>query len=189
MSFNIEELRDLAKTYEDSLMLEKLTATEVTVVVALLQARIMRRVYRVGSLGVESPIIPTIPSSTPVPAQVPQKPKAIKYDPLYDPAPPMDVEAPPAPEIPTGRILAKANTACVCSGCHKVVYVTNRDIPDNCKISFFRESFTPTTGVPELPLTAEIENIDGNISTDCPICLSVKSLYLIGKSNTTIATI
>jgi len=170
----VEELSDLAKTYEETILSNGLTKAEVVMLLALIDARVKSRLNSVA--GVPAPVAKT----TPTPPVV--KSKGISYDPMYDPAPPFHIDTPPPRETSTGAILAKEGHACVCNICTKVVYVVNKDIPDNCKIPEFINSFTPTVeSFPPLTRTAEIMNVDGQISTDCPLCKGNKSLYLTGK--------
>ena len=97
--------------------------------------------------------------------------RAVKYDPYYDPPPGMVGDAPPPRDVAKDTIIAKAGQACVCNQCNAVVYTINKDIRDNCKVADFIGSFTPfTSGVAALARTAEIQNIEGNISTDCVLC-------------------
>jgi hypothetical protein len=112
----------------------------------------------------------------------PVKHKSIVYDPMYDPAPPMDVEPPPPrEEINKNTVLAPRNFACVCNACNKVVYTCNREVKDGITVKEFIESYTPMPGYEALPRTAEIQNIEGTISTDCPDCKGSKTLYLTRK--------
>lgn len=130
--------------------------------------------YQILHQSVPSPTTPQIPKEPSF------KPKSIKYDPLTDPAPPMDVDRVPERVVHPSRVLAKSGTACICNACRKVVFITNTDIKDGMKVSEFIEAFTPLEGMSKLAKTAEIQNIDGNIATDCPVCSAAKQLYLTG---------
>lgn len=176
---NLDELIQLTRDYEETILTHRMSKAEVVMFLALLKERVMAKV--VG--GVASP-------KHPAPVKVeeekvvnePEK-RSIKYDPVYDPAPQVNIETPPPLPVATDRILAQKNFACVCNACTKVAYIVNRDIKDGCKIDFFLESYTPMDGVKPLTKSIEIQNIDGQISTDCPICGANKSLYLTGKKD------
>jgi hypothetical protein len=170
------ELSKMASDFSEAMFEEELSIAEMVSLLALINARVYMRIYA----NTAAPEV--IPTSVPVKAapEAPKiKPKSIKYDPVNDPAPPMNRESPPE-RSGTGRILAHKNFACVCNACGKVQYIVNKDIPDNCSVETFRTSFTPLEGVVPLPKTAEILNLDGKISTDCPGCNANKSLYLTG---------
>jgi hypothetical protein len=111
-------------------------------------------------------------------------PKSIKYDPMYDPPPPFTSDPLPERVETPGRVLAKKNTACICNGCKKVVYVTSVDVVDGMKVSDFIEAYVPTEGMPKIDKTTEIQNLEGVISMDCPNCKSQKQLYLTGGPRT-----
>jgi hypothetical protein len=110
----------------------------------------------------------------------PFTPKSIKYDPMYDPAPPFDVEKVPERVETPSRILAAQNTACICNACKKVVYITNKSIMDGMKVADFIAAYTPTAGMKPLDRTMEIQNFDGNIACDCVACGASKQLFLTG---------
>lgn len=180
---NFDELIKLTRDYEDVILAHQMTRAEVVMFLALLKERVMAKVNG----GETAPKPPSAPVTAVVEVEPPiSTRKPIKYDPVFDPPPPMDVETPPPQNTPTGRILVTKNHACVCSACTKVAYIVNRDIPDNCKVDFFIASFTPMEGVPPITRKNEIQNIDGQISTDCPLCGANKTLYLTGKKGLTI---
>lgn len=177
---DISEISKLAGDYEGAILQLNLTKNELVALLAMLQARIMARVY--GDIP-RAEIIPhsNVPvglaSEKPIP-KVPNKP--IKYDPVYDPPPPMEGDRPPE-RTPSSRVLAQPNDACVCAACNKVAYTVNRIVKDGDKIPDFLASYTPMPGVPKLNRSIEIMNVDGQISCDCPLCGANKSLYLTGR--------
>lgn len=174
-----KELSGLAKVLEASLLSNKLTASEALMVVALLQARIISKAVLTTSVP-ETVVQVVDTTSKPVTQQVPKK--AVKYDNLYDPPPPMSADKPPERAVEPQRILSKEGSPCICADCNKVVYMASRDIPNNCKVDYFIDSFTPLAkGAPPMSDRIEIQNIDGNISIDCPICGASKRLYLTGS--------
>lgn len=180
---DIKDIAELAKTHEEAILASKLTRNELVALLGLLQARIMARVY--GDVGPRE-ITPTTPSSK-APAPIsdhlvePVKPaKPVSYDPVYDPAPPFDIDKPPDRANASSRVLAQPNHACVCAACNKVSYTVNRLVKDGDKIDDFLKSFTPMAGIKPLTRKIEVMNVDGQISIDCPMCHSNKSLYLTG---------
>jgi hypothetical protein len=187
----LEELVALVKDYEDAILSQEMTATEVTAFLGMLQARLYRRLFSMSSAPVApkvkiprkaEPVEETGEDAIPSAPPTPPKPKSIHYDPLYDPPPPFDPDPlPPPQEAATGAVVAVANSACICVSCNKVGYITNADIRDNMKIVDFLAAFTPSPGMPALTRSLEIQNIDGNISIDCPSCKQSKSLYLVGR--------
>ena len=183
------ELNRLAVEYVSSILTHDLSKAELIMLVATIQARIMGIVTtptistpptthttKVAAPIVEEEELP--PPTTPTP--LPRITKAIKYDPMYDPPPPMVGEALPARNDSIGRVLAAKGTACLCAACRKVVYITNTDVVDGMKVKDFIAAYTPTDGMPSISKTAEIENFDGNIATDCPACQAHKKLFLTG---------
>jgi len=172
-----KELSAIAKDITDTILSQELSKSEIVMLAALVQARVISVVLPTSSL----PVVPTqkepaIKEDNPTT----QVKKRIQYD-EYDPPPAVDIVEPPPRETSTGKELAPANKACVCSACQKVVYITNASIKDGCKIADFIKAFTPTEGMPFITRKSEIQNIDGNISMDCPSCKTSKSLYLIGR--------
>ena len=178
-----EELLDLAKTYEETILSNDLTRADVVMLLALIDARVKAKLNQsLPSAPVVASTIAPIETIETHTAITPTRKKEIVYDPIYDPAPPFAVETPPPQTQPTGAVMAQNGYACVCNACSKVVYMVNRDIPDNCKIPYFIESFTPMDATtPPLTRKADIMNVDGQISTDCPVCRASKTLYLTGK--------
>lgn len=171
----MQEVTQLATDICEVIYQEELSVAEVVCLLALVQARIMSRIYA-SDVPKPAPATPPAPVKA-TPKVMPKK--AVKYDPMYDPPPPMDSDPLPPP-VTSNRIIAQKNQACICDHCRKVIYVVNKDIPDSCKIPDFVASFTPSEGIDPLPKTTEVLNIDGKISCDCPACGGVKSLYLTG---------
>lgn len=185
------ELNQIAKTLEDAVLEQGLSKAEIVMVAALLQARLMKALDRyvpddtVVPGAKETPdAVMDIARETDLEVKV--KSKSIKYDPVYDPPPPMSGDSlPPPVEVNPGKVLAKQGQACLCSACNSVVYTVSRDIKDGCKVDEFLDSFVPfQAGIPKLTRKIEIQNVDGNISTDCPSCKAHKMLYLVGKRRT-----
>lgn len=84
------------------------------------------------------------------------------------------------------KIIASPGETCTCSICGKHVYtIGNVVYEDGMKISEFLKSFTPVAGAPELTKDIEIQNVNGNIRTDCPLCRGQLSLNLIGRPSVT----
>jgi len=175
----IQEIDTLAKTYSDAIFTNELTKIELVMLLALIDARIKSAVFSAGtgesrksvSKKVVKRIVPVV-----------RKKKGIKYDPMFDPAPPFSPDPLPPPEaVEPERILVSKNTACICSVCNKVIYIVKQDVYNNCKIPAFIDSFSPTDGNKPIDRTAEIQNIDGQITTDCPSCGAFKTLYLTPK--------
>ncbi len=181
----IEEISDLARTYEETILSNKLTKAEAVMLLALIDARVKSKLFTttptVAPVAASTVKFPDDAVKPILPDVVPEKKKGISYDPLYDPAPPFDVEPLP-PQTTTGGIIAQKGHACVCNSCTRVVYMVNKDIPDNCKIPDFIASFTPIDeSFPVITKKVEIMNVDGQISMDCPLCRGSKTLYLTGK--------
>lgn len=176
---DIKELSELAKTHTEAIFAEELTLSEIIALLAIIEARIYSKVY--GSMGSREKTPTAAPSSAPAAKKdVPVKPaKPIQYDPVYDPAPPFDVDKPPE-RVNTGKVLAEPNHACLCAACNKVSYTVNRIIHDGDKVEDFLASYTPMPGIPPLTRKIEIMNVDGQISINCPHCGANKSLYLTG---------
>jgi len=170
----LEEIYDMAKTYEKSMLAHNMTKMELVCLLGLINKRMDSRL-----LDPTTPPTPEIKTSVEKPT--PQPHKGIKYDGLYDPPPPMDIDKPPE-RTSTSRIIAKANQVCVCNACRAHVYTVNRDIPETSKIPEFIASFTPMPGEKPIDKTTEIMNEDGSISMDCPHCHSSKTLFLTGKA-------
>lgn len=190
-----EDLIDFAKTLEDAIIEAKLSKSETMMVLGLLQGRLYARVIEsnvknairatspVVSAHVTSPVpSPVEAAPAPRPAFKPA-PKKIQYDPAYDPEPPFDVQPLPPPQAATpGKVLVPSGKACICSACERIVYTTTRDVKDGMKVEEFVTSFKPyAEGTPALPYKIELQNIEGNVSVDCPACGGVKTLYLIGR--------
>ena len=189
------DINDIARAYEESLLGQKMTKAELIMLLALINARISIKIY--GPSEQHEPSIKTRPRKTvtlvktakkpaaPVRPAKPAKPikKSVAYDPLYDPAPPMSGDpVPPRPEITLGKIIIAKNTAAICDSCRKVIYISNRDITEGMSYDDFAVGFTPTDpGIEPIGDNIEIQNIDGNISVDCPSCKGVKCLYLVGR--------
>jgi hypothetical protein len=194
---NSHELNEIAKTYVDTLLAQNLTKAELVMVVALIQARVMSIVNVTTSVTTLSNTGSTITEGmAPKPdigviegiASLPEPPirKSVPYDPETDPAPDIDIVEPPPREDTKGKVLAQSNKVCICSKCNRIMYVTNRTIIDGMLVKDFIEAFTPSEGIPVITRKTEIQNIDGNISMDCPDkdCHGNKTLYLIGKKST-----
>lgn len=179
------ELSRIAVNYVTSIMTHDLTKAELIMLVATIEARIMA-IIQAPSVAPKietEPAIEELDEDREEPIQdapAPKIAKSVKYDSMYDPPPPMTGEAPPPRNDSTGRVLANKGTACLCSACRKVVYITNTDVVDGMKVKDFIAAYTPTDGMPAISKTAEIENFDGNIATDCPACKSAKKLFLTG---------
>lgn len=162
-------MSDLAQKFYDEISRQGLKRSEAVGVVSELLTKLIQ-----GSTT--GPVTPTAPPTPP-----PLRSPSVPYDPLYDPAPPFEPERPPPRDEGIGdKILAPQNTACICAACKKVVYVTNTAIRDKMKVSEFIAAYSPTPGMPNIPKTTEIQNIDGNITMDCPACAALKQLYLTG---------
>jgi hypothetical protein len=173
----VGELVKISGDVKDTLLAIGLTKAELIMVTAMLQARINTVVQ---GTPVVAPVTEDIPQIRGGEEPVKSK-KEIQYDPMYDPEPPMAIETPPARTTDGNKLLATKGHACVCNACTKVAYVVNRDIKDGMKVSEFIASFSPMDGVKPLTNKIEIQNIDGQISTDCPVCGANKTLYLTGR--------
>ncbi len=182
-TMDIKDLNELAKTHADAIFLEELSKAEIVALLALIQARVMVKVYAdIPQYEIAAMVAPgKAPETKTRPPKEPVKPpnKPIKYDPVYDPAPPFDVDKPPE-RVSTGKVLAEPNHACVCVTCNKVGYTVNKLIKDGDRIDDFLTSYTPMPGIQPLTRKIEIMNVDGQISIDCPICHANKSMYLTG---------
>lgn len=180
-----EEILDLARTYEEALMGNNLTRAEMVMLLALIDARVKAKLQQLPSNPTPAPVVVGKDSTGDVPENMKVREttakKSVAYDNMYDPPPPFDVDKPPPQGTGTGAILASKNSACMCNSCGKIIYMINRDIPDNCKVDYFIESFTPIEPAPKMTKKIEIMNVDGQISTDCPLCKGGKTLYLTGK--------
>lgn len=177
-----KEIVRTAKTFADAITSQGLTKGEIVMCLAIVDTMVKERIGLQGQL----PKAPSKPAkkAKKVTKKTPPKPNkkpGIKYDPLYDPPPPMSGDPLPPPDIPTGKVIGRKDSACICDGCHKVIYTIKQDIPDNCPVPQFIDSFKPFGDAPAITDKLEIQNIDGNISVDCPSCGGIKSLYLIGK--------
>jgi hypothetical protein len=171
----LNELAVMAKTYEEAILYQKLTRMEVVCLMAMINKRIDSKLF-----SQEKPVMkePPIQDTGSVPPQVH---KAVPYDGVYDAPPPVEPEVLPPP-VPSNKILARANQACICSACSAHVYTVNKDITEGCKIPDFIGSFTPMQGEKPVDKSFRIQNIDGNITTDCPRCKSSNTLYLCGRA-------
>src|SRR4030042_3175279 len=160
----VEELAGLARTYEETILEHKLTRAEVVMLLALIDARVKEKLTSKSTVA-PAPVTASIdaPATTKkVAASIPVEPtrkKSIQYDPLYDPAPPFEVES-PHPPVSSSGILVQRNQACVCNACGKISYIANRDVPNDCKVDFFIEQFTPFGDAPVLTRKLEIMNVD-----------------------------
>ena len=178
-----QEINDLARTYEEAILSQKMTKAEIVMLVGLLQARLMKALdaYVVPEEVEDTEPTPskTLAKATTTVSTPPKR--AIKYDTLYDPPPPFSSDPLPPPPEPTGKVIARKNQVCTCVNCNRIAYIVNKDIADNCKVKDFVASFTAADEVEELTPKIEIMNMDGNISVDCPRCQGNKTVYLVGK--------
>jgi len=178
-----KELNKIASTYEESMLTQGLSHAELVMLLALVEARVRKAMLE----GHEMPPHIIVQEEKPVveKAVIPPRKKGVTYDPVYDPPPPMSADPlPPAATAPSGKVIAKQGQACLCDSCTRLVYTVNKNVPDNCKVDNFIDSFTPyTKDIEPIGFKTEIRNIDGNISIDCPACGAAKSLYLVGKKS------
>lgn len=169
---DIQEISDLAKTHEEALLAHRMTRNELVSVLALLTARIYSKIYTdTPPSGQVHPVIEAVLDTIKPPS------KPVKYDPVYDPVPPLGVDK--VPERPkSNNIIAQPNDACVCTACAKHIYTVNRLVKEGDKVDDFLKSYTPMSGVKPLVHGIRISNTDNQISTDCPVCGSSMSLQL-----------
>src|SRR3990167_9980104 len=79
------------------------------------------------------------------------------------------------------KVIAKKGLTCSCSSCQKLVYQITRDVTDPMPVSEFIEAFTPLGHDGILSTKTELQNVNGNVSVNCPLCKSPFTVYLIGK--------
>lgn len=175
---NTQDISGLSAGYVSLIRNLELTRAEEVMLIAMIQARLATPIVAKEAREVSTQV-PIISTEKPIPS-TPTQHKSIKYDPMYDPPPPMTSDTPPPRATTPGRILTKKSTACICSACRKVVYTTNTDVVDGMRVVDFIAAFTPTEGMKPLDRTTEIENFEGNIGIDCPNCGAFKKLYLTG---------
>jgi hypothetical protein len=182
-----KDINEIAKTYVDTILAQDLTRAEAIMVVALIQARVVSAVAPTSLPlapahdGIEKMIEKEVPAIVMRQVPVASTKRSIQYDAEHDPAPDIDVVEPPPRADLKGKQLAPTNKACICSKCESIIYVTNQPIIDGMSIGSFINAFTPGDGIPEMTRKSTIKNVDGNISTDCPACGGVKTVYLVGK--------
>jgi len=183
------ELNNIAMAYEESLLAQNLTKAELIMLLALVKARIS---IRIATAPTETPVRKpsiserphkTVAKKTPVKTVKPPTKKSVAYDPQFDPPPPMTGDpVPPRNEPSKGKVIIPKNTAAICDACRKVVYITNKDVTEGMAYDDFAAAFTPTDpGIELIGESIDLQNIDGNISVDCPACNAPKALYLIGR--------
>lgn len=175
----VEELSQLARTYEEAILSNKLTKAEAVMLVALIETRISFKLStqatRVEPKLDKIEILEKIPD--------PLKSTGIHYDPIFDPPPPIDPEVLPPRADTSHELLLTKNHACICSACNKVAYIVKADVRNGDKVDKFIDALVPQDGVPAFHRTTEMDNANNQLVIDCPMCKAQKSLYLKGRKN------
>lgn len=94
-----------------------------------------------------------------------------------------EVITPRAVPVPDAAVIGKPGDTCTCDDCGQHVFTITKPVYDKgMSTKDFYDAFNPVGGAPRLQGMLDIENIDGNVRTDCPVCKGEMSLNLIGKA-------
>lgn len=101
--------------------------------------------------------------------------------------PPQTLDAVPTAAVKVeaeGPVFITQGKECVCKACRKIIYRTNRDIPEKVTTEFFLKSFSPVNGAPVLEVgTSIFGDPHGNLAIDCPLCKGVKTVWIKGDGD------
>lgn len=176
----VEDLSKLAKTYEEAILSNELTKSEVVMLVALIDTRVKSKLTAQIPNKAE-PKLEKVEVLDKTPA--PLKSTGVSYDPMFDPEPPMKPEVPPPIPDPSGELLLQKNFVCTCYACNRAAYIINDDVHNGEPVEKFINALVPTNGVTQFDKKTQIDSSNDQLKVDCPLCKGRKTLYLKGRKD------